>query len=97
MTDTTGQGRRSAIARNSPPAFDPHDSPKPGACWRGVWIAPWVGANGEMVLFAVTDRKRLLCDPVTVPLGVAARTIADELWQRLAAASSPPLQSAVHD
>lgn len=55
---------------------------------RGVWIAPWKGANGEMVLFALDSRSRLVGAPVGVgPLedGIA---IADRMWDTLTAHES---------
>ena len=50
---------------------------------RGVWMAPWVGPNGETILVAVTRERKLAGDPVLVPLGGNHVNAGDELWARL--------------
>lgn len=47
---------------------------------RGVWIAPWKGARGELVVFAMTRAGTLAGDLVTIPVGADRVAIADELW-----------------
>lgn len=43
---------------------------KPGdEVGRGIWIAPWMGPNGELVLLAITSTKRLAAPPFTIPAG----------------------------
>lgn len=50
---------------------------------RGVWMAPWLGPNGETILVAVTREKRLAGEPVIVPIGGNHVAASDELWDRL--------------
>lgn len=50
---------------------------------RGVYIAPWMGPNDELVLMALTTRRHLACDPVTVPAGASRLGAADKLWRVL--------------
>ena len=47
---------------------------------RGVWIAPWQGPNGELVLFAMGSHNRLVTDPMVVPAGSDHVAAADMLW-----------------
>lgn len=53
---------------------------------RGIWKAPWQGPDGEMVLVAITSGRRLLGNPVVLPLGADHIAIADEMWGQLDAA-----------
>ncbi len=50
---------------------------------RGVFVAPWMGDNGELVLLARTARRTLICPPVTVPHGVSRIAAMDALWDQL--------------
>lgn len=50
---------------------------------RGVYAAPWMGPNGEIVLLAITKEHKLAGDPVTVPVGASHHAAADALWERL--------------
>jgi hypothetical protein len=50
---------------------------------RGVWVAPWVGPNGEIVLLALRRDNRLAGEPHVIPLGASHVLAADELWERL--------------
>jgi hypothetical protein len=50
---------------------------------RGVFVAPWVGPKGELVLIARRRDKRLAGDPYTIPLGSSHVLAADALWERL--------------
>ena len=52
---------------------------------RGVWIAPWIGPQGEVVLVAVTSAHRLAAAPVTVPAGADRIAAAEALWDHLEA------------
>lgn len=52
---------------------------------RGVWVAPWQGPGGELVLFAMTHEHRLLCDPLIVPHGADHVAAADALYDELEA------------
>jgi hypothetical protein len=52
---------------------------------RGVFVAPWTGENGEIILVAVTCDRRRIAERL-VPFGAAAHAIADELWDLLEAA-----------
>jgi hypothetical protein len=59
---------------------------------RGVFVAPWCGPDGEIVLVAITSRNRIVGDPLIVPLGGDHLGVSDELWRRLEAAEPSPLQ-----
>ncbi len=50
---------------------------------RGVWIAPWVGPNGETVLLAITRFRKLVGEPVTIPNGTSHHVACDALWAQL--------------
>lgn len=50
---------------------------------RGVYVAPWVGPNGEMVLIALTRFRRLAGEPLMVPIGGNHVAAGEELWDRL--------------
>jgi hypothetical protein len=50
---------------------------------RGVWLAPWVGPNGEAVFVAVTRERKLAGEPLLVPRGANHMRASDELWARL--------------
>lgn len=47
---------------------------------RGVYQAPWIGPDGEVVLIAITRQHKLAAGPVTVPHGASRVGAADELW-----------------
>jgi hypothetical protein len=51
---------------------------------RGVFVAPWVGANGEIVLLARTSQRTLVCDPLEIPHGASRLEASDSLWELLA-------------
>jgi hypothetical protein len=50
---------------------------------RGVYLAPWVGPNGEVVLIALRTDGRLACEPVTVPDGRSRLEANERLWNLL--------------
>lgn len=50
---------------------------------RGVWIAPWVGPDGELVAIVMDSRKHLVTEPVTIPHGLDYVALNDQLWQLL--------------
>jgi hypothetical protein len=50
---------------------------------RGVFLAPWMGPEGELVLLAVKANGRLACDPVMLPHGADRGEASDRLWQLL--------------
>ena len=50
---------------------------------RGVYVAPWMGPDGEFVLLAITREKKLACQPVVVPIGSNHVLASDELWDVL--------------
>jgi hypothetical protein len=50
---------------------------------RGVWMAPWLGPNGETILVAVTRDRKLIGEPAFVPAGGNHVKAADDLWERL--------------
>jgi hypothetical protein len=43
--------------------------PQPAMLARGVWRAPWLGPNGELVLLIITHAHRLHGQPVIIPNG----------------------------
>lgn len=49
---------------------------------RGVWLAPWQGPNGEMILVAVSSKCRRLRE-VTVPIGANHVDAAERLLDLL--------------
>jgi hypothetical protein len=57
---------------------------------RGVYIAPWVGSNGEFVLIAISRTGQLVGEPATIPLGYDHVLAGDELWERLDAKDPAP-------
>jgi hypothetical protein len=50
---------------------------------RGIWVAPWVGPNHEIVLIAIRSDRRLCGEPHLIPAGASHVLVADELWERL--------------
>ncbi len=50
---------------------------------RGVWMAPWLGPNGEIILAAVDRNHRRIGDEIMVPLGGNHLAASDELWDRV--------------
>ena len=56
---------------------------------RGVWIAPWLGANGETILVAVRRDGRELAQRPLNPDDDHLRA-SDELWERLDADDPQP-------
>lgn len=56
---------------------------------RGVWQAPWMGEEGEMVLIAITSKHRLL-RIVTIPPGASRIDAAEALLSELDAADPVP-------
>jgi hypothetical protein len=62
---------------------------------RGVWKAPWMGPNGELVLLAVTSGRQLLVPPAVLVLGSDYIATFDALWELLEARD--PLTVADHD
>lgn len=57
---------------------------------RGVWVAPWIGPNGEFVLIAITRERKLACEPRVIPVGANHVAAGDELWDLLEAADPIP-------
>jgi hypothetical protein len=57
---------------------------------RGVWQAPFLGEDGQMVLVAVRRDGRLLCPPVTVPHGASRIEAGDRLCDALDEADPVP-------
>lgn len=49
---------------------------------RGVWVAPWMGPRGELVLVSVTSRRRKL-EERTVPLGADSVAISEAMFTAL--------------
>lgn len=50
---------------------------------RGVWVAPWVGPSGELVLLAITRDKKLAGEPYAIPTGANHVEAGDRMWARL--------------
>lgn len=49
---------------------------------RGVWVAPWMGPNGEIILVAVRRNDRMV-DQRMLLFGDDHVRAADELWAAL--------------
>jgi hypothetical protein len=50
---------------------------------RGVYVAPWMGDAGEIVLLALTARQRLAAPPYTIPTGADRVAASDAMWEAL--------------
>lgn len=51
---------------------------------RGVWLAPWIGPDGELVLIALRrDGKLTASGPVTIPAGANHVAFGETLWDEL--------------
>lgn len=46
---------------------------------RGVYVAPWHGEEGELVLIAITSRGTLAAPPLEIPHGASRLDAADGL------------------
>lgn len=57
---------------------------------RGVWVAPWLGPDGETILVAITRDKRE-ARKVYVPQNVNPQPATDELWDTLAVIDPGPM------
>lgn len=65
----------------------------PGAaCPRGLYVAPWMGPNDELVLLAITSRGRLAAEPLVIPWGSDSVALAEELEATLDRADPPALR-----
>ncbi|MFI5228497.1 MAG: hypothetical protein ACHQWU_05485 [Gemmatimonadales bacterium] len=53
---------------------------------RGVYIAPWLGPDGETILVAIDSKRRLIAEPTVVAAGASQVLAGDALWDRLEAA-----------
>lgn len=52
---------------------------------RGVWVAPWQGPNGEIVLFSIDSHSKLVAGPFIVPAGSDHIAASEALWEELEA------------
>lgn len=50
---------------------------------RGVWIAPWLGPDGETILVAVDQHHRRIGSECRVAAGASHVLAADEMWERV--------------
>jgi hypothetical protein len=50
---------------------------------RGVWIAPWMGPNGETILVALNRHEHQIGEQIMIPLGGNHLAASDELWSRV--------------
>lgn len=50
---------------------------------RGVWQAPWLGPQGELVLIAITRSHSMHCPPFVVPAGASRVDAAERLLSAL--------------
>lgn len=57
---------------------------------RGVFVAPWLGPNGETVLIAISRAGRLAGEPLTIPVGGNHVELGDAMWDRLDADDPEP-------
>jgi hypothetical protein len=69
------------------------DSPTGRLLERGVWKAPWMGPDGEIVLLAVTADHRLLIPPSVIALGSNHFKAYDGLWELLDARDPVSVES----
>lgn len=49
---------------------------------RGVWLAPWLGDNGEFILVAVNSRRRKVAEEI-IPAGADHAAAAERLYEAL--------------
>lgn len=66
---------KSSTPSGSIPSVKPYD--------RGIWPAPWLGPNGELVLLAITRTHHLNGSPVIVPHGGSRIKIAGDMLAQL--------------
>lgn len=59
---------------------------------RGLYIAPWLGADGELVLLAIRADRRLNEPPLSLPLGANSVEMAESMEARLDASDPPYLR-----
>lgn len=59
---------------------------------RGLYIAPWMGDNGEIVLLAMTGDHRLAAPPLEIPWGADSVAMAEHLQTALDAAQPPAVR-----
>lgn len=57
---------------------------------KGVYVAPWMGPDGELVLLAITATRRLAVPPLTIAHGADRVAASDELWDALDQAEPDP-------
>lgn len=57
---------------------------------RGVWVAPWMGPNGETILVAVKRDDRLVAERM-LSFGDDHVQASDELWRALERADPCPV------
>ena len=50
---------------------------------RGVYVAPWMGEDGELILLAITGRQRLAAPPMRLRPGEDRVAASDHLWEAL--------------
>lgn len=64
---------------------------------RGVYIAQWMGPNGEFELLAFTSERKLATGvPVRIPLGADHGKASDDLWDMLDVIDPPrPILSVI--
>lgn len=61
-------------------------------CKRGLYFAPWMGENCELVLLAIRSDGRLNEPPFTVPWDADSIELAKALESRLDAVDAPPIR-----
>lgn len=49
---------------------------------RGVWVAPWLGPKGEMVLIGITANQQLATS-YTIPNGASRVVASDRVWDAI--------------
>jgi hypothetical protein len=55
------------------------DGPLP----RGVYVAPWIGPNNEVVLLGITRNHHLVAPPTAIPAGANHVAAGEALWALL--------------
>lgn len=57
---------------------------------RGVWQAPWLGPDGELVLIAITRARSMYGLPFVVPHGASRIEAAERMMGELDAVDAVP-------
>lgn len=59
------------------------NSARSSSLTRGVYVAPWTGPKGEVVLIALSNDQQLVGEPLMIPNGGNHVAAGDAMWARL--------------